>query len=160
MRGAPIAGRRSWIYRLWLFAPASALIAVWFAFYERSPAAVPSAQFYILCGTPKSLTALSLGAVLCIFAAAAVSVAGAVRAVRTPSRGLVPPVFHLAVALMLVVAADGLDYFGGGIAYRSAVHNGPDVAGCESAYHVTPGWLFFLPAEDRSQWPSHAVEPR
>ncbi|MHA5052158.1 hypothetical protein [Streptomyces sp. SD15] len=76
MQGEPIAGRRSRIYTLWLFIPASGMAAVWLALY------------------------------------------------------------------------------------RAAVHNGSNIAACEGAYHVTPGWFFFLTPEDRGQWPRHAVEPR
>ncbi|MEU9288093.1 hypothetical protein AB0D57_26170 [Streptomyces sp. NPDC048275] len=160
MQGEPIAGRRSRIYTLWLFGPASGMAAVWLALYERAPAAVPSPQFYILCRTPGSLKALSLASVLFIVTAAAVSVTGTVWAVRTPSRRPLRPMLHLAVALILLVGADSMDYLGSGIAYRAAVHNGSNIATCEGAYHVTPGWFFFLTPEDRGQWPHHAVEPR
>lgn len=139
--------------RLWFLVPASGLAAVWLALYERSPAAVPSPQFYILCRTPGSLTATSWGVLLCLVAAVAVSVVGAVRAVRTPSRRPLRPVLHLAVAVGLVVGADALDYVGSGIAYRAAVADeGADLVACESGYHVTPGWFFFLPPEVRDQW--------
>ncbi|MEU5805463.1 hypothetical protein [Streptomyces sp. NPDC047718] len=152
MRGTPIAGRRSIIYRLWFFVPASGMAAVWLACYERAPAAVPSPQFYILCGLPGSLKALSLAAVLSIVTAAAVSVTGAVRAIRTPSRRPQRPILHLTVALGLLVGADSMDYLGSGIAYRAAMRNGANIDTCESAYHVTPGWFFFLTPEDRGQW--------
>ncbi|MFD8548331.1 hypothetical protein [Streptomyces sp. NPDC059649] len=64
------------------------------------------------------------------------------------------------MALLLLVGADGMDYLGSGIAYRAAVRNGPDIAGCEGSYHVTPGWFFFLAPEDRGQWSGHASGPR
>ncbi|MFF4837487.1 hypothetical protein [Streptomyces sp. NPDC001315] len=159
MQGDPIVGRRSRIWRLWLFIPASGMAAVWLAVYERAPAAVPSPQFYILCRTPGSLKALSLASVLLIVAAAAVSVTGTVWAVRTPSRRPLRPMLHLAVALILLVGADSMDYLGSGIAYRAAVHSGANIATCEGAYHVTPGWFFLLTPEDRRQWPSPGVEP-
>ncbi|MFE1770673.1 hypothetical protein [Streptomyces sp. NPDC059008] len=160
MQGEPIAGRRARIYRLWLVIPASGMAGVWLALYERSPAAVPSPQFYILCGTPGSLKALSLASVLSIVTAAAVCVTGTVRAFRTPSRRPLRPILHLAVALVLLVGADSMDYLGSGVAYRAAVRSSANTDSCESAYHVTPGWFFFLAPEDRAQWHSRAVEPR
>ncbi|MEU9125666.1 hypothetical protein AB0C96_38605 [Streptomyces sp. NPDC048506] len=159
MQGEAIAERHSKIYRLWLFIPASGMAAVWLALYERAPAAVPSPQFYILCRTPGSLTASTLASILFIVTAAAVSVTGTVRAIRTPSRRPLRPMLHLAVALMLLVGADSMAYLGSGIAYRTTLHNGPDIATCEGSYHVTPGWFFFLAPEDRGQWSSNAVEP-
>ncbi|MEU2288683.1 hypothetical protein ABZ614_43585 [Streptomyces sp. NPDC013178] len=139
--------------RLWFAVPASGLVAVWLALSERSPAAVPSPQFYILCRTPGSLRAASATAVLCIVAAAAVAVVGAVRAVGRPSRRPLRPVLYLAGALVLVVGADGLDSLGSRIAYRTAVSDaGTDLTGCETGYHVTPGWFFLLPPEVRDQW--------
>jgi uncharacterized membrane protein len=145
---------------LWLVVPASGMAAVWLAVYERAPAAVPSPQFYILCETPGTLKALSLASVLSLVTAAAASVIGTVRAIRRPSRRPLRPMLHLAVALVLLVGADTMDYLGSRIAYRAAVHNGANVATCESAYHVTPGWFFFLTPEDRAQWRSRAVEVR
>ncbi|MEV7525913.1 hypothetical protein [Streptomyces sp. NPDC091371] len=156
MQGEPIAERPSRIYRLWLIIPAAGMAAVWLALYERAPAAVPSPQFYILCRDPGSLKALSLASVLFIVTAAAVSVTGTVRAVRTPSRRPLRPVLHLAVTLVLLVGADTMDYLGSGIAYRTAVDNSANVETCEGAYHVTPGWFFFRAPEDREQWPGAA----
>ncbi|MFE0456346.1 hypothetical protein ACFW2D_34695 [Streptomyces sp. NPDC058914] len=146
--------------RLWFPVPASGLAAVWLALYERSPAAVPSPQFYVLCDMPGSLKAVSAGSVVCVVAAAAVAVAGAVRAVRKPSRWPRRPVLHLVAALALVVGADALDHVGSGIAYRAAVDDGSgDRGACESAYHVTPGWFFFLTPEDRDQWSTDTASP-
>ncbi|MFG2287761.1 hypothetical protein ACGFOU_17085 [Streptomyces sp. NPDC048595] len=99
-----------------------------------------------------------MAAVLSIVTAAAASVIGTVRAIRTPSRRPLRPMLHLAVALVLLVGADSMDYLGSGIAYRAAVHNRANIATCESAYHVTPGWFFFLTPEDGAQWHSRAVE--
>ncbi|CAM5488630.1 hypothetical protein [Streptomyces aurantiogriseus] len=145
--------------RLWFLVPASGLAAVWLALYERTPAKEP--QFYILCRTPGSLTAVSWGVALCIVGAAAVSVVGAVRAVRTPSRRPLRPVLHLTVTLVLAVGADGLDSLGSRIAYRTAVsERGADHDACEYGYHVTPGWLFFVPPEVRDQWADASTRQR
>ncbi|MEU8431566.1 hypothetical protein AB0F18_01415 [Streptomyces sp. NPDC029216] len=159
MQSQPIAERRWRIDRLWFLAPASGLAAVWLALYERAPAAVPPLQFYILCRTPGSLRALSLGSLLFIVTAAVLSVTATVRAIRTPSRRPLRPMLHLVATIVLLVGADGADYLGSGIAYRTAVNNGAELASCEGAYHVTPGWFFFLPPEARGQWPGHTGHP-
>jgi uncharacterized oligopeptide transporter (OPT) family protein len=132
--------------RLWLLVPACGLLAVGAAIYERIPAAVAPPRTLILCREPLPLDALFWTVALFIVAATAACIAGIVRAVTEPSPSGMRPILHLAVALVLLVGADGLDELGRAIATSTASHyanaNTDTCTYPIPVYDVTPGWFF------------------